>query len=105
VKSKWLIALALASSPAFADQFTGTVSLLEVWKNGNVAFSLIPAAAGCNTQFILNFSANGTKNQYAALLAAKTKGAPVSVHTSGTCIVAENYGGSYHEPLYIYAMD
>ena len=105
VKKKWLMALALASSPAFATQYTGTVSLLEVWKNGNVAFSLIPAAPGCNTQFILNVSAPGTKNQYAAVLAAKTKGSPVSVYVTGTCIQADGFGSGYHDPLYIYVMD
>jgi hypothetical protein len=105
MKAKWITALALFSTPALATQYTGNVSLLEVWKNGNVAFSLLPSAPGCNSQFILNVSASGTKNQYAALLAAKTKGTPIAVYVTGTCIAAEGYGGGYHDPLYIYVMD
>jgi len=95
----------LASSSALADQYTGYVSVLEVWKNGNVAFSLSPAIPGCNSQGILNASAPGTKNQYAALLAAKASHTQVSVYVTGTCIVAEGYGPGYHDPLYIYALD
>jgi hypothetical protein len=99
------IAFCLASGAAFADQYTGSVSILEVWKNGNIAFSLLPAVPGCNSQMILNASAPGTKNQYAALLAAKNTHTQVSVYVTGTCIAAEGYGGGYHDPLYIYALD
>jgi hypothetical protein len=107
MKKQWLagLALSLLSGSVFAAQYTGSVSILEVWKSGNVAFSLIPAIPGCNSQVILNASAAGTKNQYAALLAAKTAGTQVSVYVSGTCIQAEGYGGGYHDPLFIYALD
>ena len=98
-------ALCLASGSACAAQYTGLVSILEVWRNGNIAFTLSPAIPGCNSQVILNASAAGTRNQYAALLAAKKSGSQVSVYVSGTCIAAEGYGGGYHDPLYIYALD
>jgi hypothetical protein len=103
-KSMFALMLSLASIPAFADQFTGTIGLLEVWKNGNVAFSL-SGVTTCNSQFILNLNDPGTKNQYAALLAAKTQGKAISVHTGATCIAAQGYGGSYNEPLYIYVLE
>jgi hypothetical protein len=103
-KSISALMLSLASIPAFADQYTGTVGLLEVWKNGNVAFS-ISGVATCNGQFILNLNDPGTKNQYAALLAAKTQGKAITVNTGATCIAAQGYGGSYNEPLYIYVLE
>lgn len=108
MKMKWVAAaaaLSLFSVPALAAQYTGYVSILEVWKNGNIAFSLNPSVPTCNAQFILNASAPGTKNQYAVVLAAKRTGTQIAVYISDTCIAAEGYGASYNEPLYIYAMD
>ena len=95
------------SMPAIAEQFTGYVSILEVWNNGNVAFSLItsPAMSRCNNQFILNKDDAGTKNQLAVLLAAKRTNTPVSVYTDGPCITAANYGGNYNWPQFLYALD
>jgi hypothetical protein len=82
--------------------------MLEVWKNGNVAFSITPAPGACNNQFILNFSDPGTKNQYATLLAAKSRGSQVMVYTNPTCVAAENFpsaGAVYNETQYLYALD
>jgi hypothetical protein len=101
------ILLSSLAMPAFAEQYTGMVSILEVWSNGNVAFTLItsPAMSRCNNQFILNKTDDGTKNQLAVLLAAKRTGTPVAVYTDGPCIAAYNYGGSYNFAQFLYAMD
>ena len=103
------IVLSVMSAPALAEQFTGYVSILEVWSNGNVAFSLTtsPAMSRCNNQFILNKSYDGTKNQLAVLLAAKRTNTPVAVYTDGPCIAAENYsaGNVYNWAQFLYAMD
>lgn len=95
----------LATQTALAD-YTGTITQLEVWVTGNVAFTLGPSATPpCNGQFILNRSDDGTKNMYAALLAAKKTGTPVSI-TSTTCGPAEGYGASnYNLVTYIYVLD
>jgi hypothetical protein len=90
---------------ASAAEYTGTVAMLEVWSNGNVAFSLSVAAPTCNQQFVLNKSNPGTKNLYAALLAAKHTGRPIRVITEASCGPAEGYGGSYNLPIYVYALD
>jgi hypothetical protein len=75
--------------------------MVEVWTSGNVAFTLSPAASGCNGQFVLNASSPGFKNQYAALLAAKSQGSAIKVITSG-CGTADGYGGNYNLPTYLY---
>ena len=75
-RSLLIVFAGLASAPAFAAQYTGNVSILEVWKNGNVAFSLTTSVPTCNGPFILNTSDPGTKDQYAAVLAAKSRGTP-----------------------------
>jgi len=93
------------SMPALAAQFTGTVSILEVWNNGTVAFSLSPSVNRCNNQFIINVADGGLKNQLAVLLAAKRTGTLVSVYTDGACIEAVGYGGQYNWPQFLYAMD
>jgi hypothetical protein len=66
----------LASHSALATDYTGTVETLEVWVTGNIAFTLsAPISSSCQqAQFILNKSQDGTKNMYAALLAAKKTG-------------------------------
>jgi hypothetical protein len=88
---------------ALAGDFTGKVEMLEVWENGNIAVSLTPAIVGCNAQVILNQSRPGTKNLYAALLAAKHADRAVRIYTNG-CGIADGYGGSYNLPLYIYVL-
>src|SRR6185437_13383315 len=96
-----LVAFASLTSTAWADDYTGTVSMLEVWASGNVAFQLATSTPTCNGQFILNASSPGFKNLYAAVLAAQSRGAAVKVTTSG-CGPADGYGGNYNLPLYIY---
>lgn len=91
------------ASLAFAASHTGQVTTLEVWTSGNVAFTLA-GATPCNGQFILNVSSAGTKNQYAALLAAKQSGKPVRIY-SGSCGPAEGYGGNYALVDYLYVED
>jgi len=90
---------------ADAVNVTGNIDMLELWFNGNVAFTLSPAVSTCNGQFILNVSDAGTKNQYAALLAAKTKGVRVRVYGGGSCGPAEGSGGSYNLISYVYLLD
>src|SRR5581483_9777088 len=91
----------LLNATAFADTYVGQIDMVEVWTSGNVAFSLSPAASGCNGQFILNASAAGFKNQYAAIVAAKSQGNTIKVITSG-CGPADGYGGNYNLPTYLY---
>ena len=111
MRLKECIALAAAiaaigiNQSAYAADYTGTVGMLEVWRNGNVAFTLSVPATTCNGQFILNASDPGSKNQYAALLAAKRTGTQVRV-IAGTCGVAENYNSVlYNIVEYLYAFD
>jgi hypothetical protein len=107
---KKLVAFIVLSCVAFggtvyAYDVTGTVDLLEVWNNGNVAFTLNPPASYCNNQFILNgSSASGAKNQFAAVLTAKTTGKQLRISYYG-CGPADNYGGNYIIPSYIYVQD
>jgi hypothetical protein len=99
-----LAALGVVSS-AYAADYTGTISMLEVWDNGNVAFRLAPEATTCNTQFVINSSSLGLKNLYAAVLAAKKTGTPIRVVTYA-CGPADGFGGSsYNIPVYIYELD
>jgi hypothetical protein len=93
--------LALLSSEVRAGDFTGTIDWLEVWRSGNVAFTLSPAITSCNGQVILNLSDPGLKNMFATILAAREAGRAVRVYTTA-CGPAEGYGGSYNIPLYIY---
>ena len=97
--SSWL-------SSAQAANSIGTIDNLEVWSTGNIGFTLRPAVTSCNGQFILNVSTAGTKNQYALLLAAKTKGVQVQVLGTG-CGPAEGYTGAatYNLVSYIYILD
>ena len=99
-------ALALLSSISAnaASSFAGTVTWIEVWRNGNIAFRLSDATSTttCNGQFILNASSPGTKNQYAALLASKKTGVPISVYSYAPCGPADNYGSSYIIVDYLY---
>jgi hypothetical protein len=97
-----LFAMLLVASSVRAETFVSTVAWIETWRNGNVAFGLTTTVGTCNSQFIVNASAPGAKNQYAALLAAKARGVAVHVVTSG-CGAADNYNPaiSYNIPEYI----
>src|SRR5690349_13682917 len=106
-----ILLLALAAwisvvSIARADNFTGSIDMLEVWKSGNVAFTLTTSTGTCNGQFMINGTTGdpGAKNIYAAVLAAKKTGSPVRVYTSG-CGPADGYGGNYNLVLYLYVLD
>ena len=94
------------SANAQAATYTGLVEWLEVWTNGNVAFRLAGVSGTCTSHqtFVLNHSAPGTKNQYAALLAGKHAGKPIRIYSSG-CGPAENYGNSYVQVDYLYVQD
>lgn len=103
------VSLAVAPLVCTGVTYTGTVDMLEIWKSGNVAFSLLPAVTGyCNGQFIVNASALGSKNLVATLIAAKTAGKPVRVYSTADttgCVAADGYGGTYLEPAYVYLLD
>jgi hypothetical protein len=99
----WTLLLLALAAPAKAVEFTGVISMLEVWPSGNVAFTLA-GAAPCNGQFILNASAPGTKNMYAALLAAKHAVKPVRIYHS-SCGVAEGGAPNYALVGYLYVED
>jgi hypothetical protein len=94
------IVLAGAIALAFGMQvqaasYTGTISWIEVWPNGNVAFTVTGATLPCTLQqFVLNASNPGTRNHYALLLTLKSQGKPVRV-SSSTCGPAEGYGSNY----------
>ena len=108
IKSAWKTVLTIvpltSASFAYADNFSGQVAMLEVWRSGNVAFTLATSVPTCNSQFILNASDPGFKNLYAAVLAAKKTGTPIQVSTSG-CGPADNYGASYNIVTYLYVLD
>ena len=101
--------LSVASIAHAYVTYSGTVNMLEVWKTGNVAFTLTPAVtAFCGGQFIVNVSAPGARNLIATLLAAKAAGKIVRVtsYVDGNgCIGADGYGGAYIDPTYVYLMD
>lgn len=92
--------LSLAAPSAWAAQYTGSVNMLEAWPSGNIAFTL-DVAGPCNGQFIINASAPGAKNLYAALLSAKISGKTVRVAQSA-CGPADGYGGNYAFVDYLY---
>lgn len=106
MKPRFLLAalLAFSSSIAAAADYTGKVDMLESWNNGNVAFSLMSSVSTCNAQFILNVSAAGSKNQYAVLLAAKSKDVQVKV-VVGSCVTADGGGANYNSVIYLYLLD
>lgn len=97
-----IFGFALPASAQSPEWFTGEITWLEVWRNGNVAFRM-PAsvAVPCNGQFVLNKSDPGTKNQYATLVAAKLAGKTVTVYFDA-CGPAEGYGSSYAQVAYLY---
>ena len=99
-----MLALALLASLAHGATLTGTVAMLEVWRSGNVAFTVSGVSAPCNGQFILNASDPGFKNLYAAVLAAKKTNAQLMVATGG-CGPADNYGSDYNIVTYLYVLE
>lgn len=102
------IFFALASTQSLAaGVLTGQVGMLEVWRNGNIAFTLNPGVdTGCQAagQFILNASEPGTRNQLAVLITAKASRKQVQVYIR-SCGAAAGYGGDYAIPEYLYLLD
>jgi hypothetical protein len=94
------------SNSAIAAEHTGTVAMLELWPNGNVAFTLNGATLPCNGQLIVNGGSDGAKNMYAALLSAKMAGRQIRVVTT-TCGPAAGYNPSVLYTLvdYLYVVD
>jgi len=90
-----LVALGLMiSTQASAANHIGTINWIELWSNGNVAFTLNGTSPACTpAHFILNVSSPGTKNRYALLLALKAQGTTVTIVSSG-CGPAEGYSPS-----------
>jgi hypothetical protein len=90
--------------------YSGKVSWLEVWTTGNISFRLEGVSNTCAPAnahtFVINRSAVGAKNVYAAILAAKLAGVPITAWSSG-CGPAETYGGStlYVQVDYTYVLD
>jgi hypothetical protein len=103
------LAAALAvSTPAIADvSYTGTIEVIEVWKQGNVAFRLSGITGTCanNNWMVVNKSAPGAKNMYAALVASKLAGKAIKVAAFG-CAPAEEYGTTPYLVIdYLYMID
>ena len=93
----------LMAAQAGAATHIGTINWIEVWPNGNVAFTLNGTSpTSCSPpQFILNASNPGTKNRYALLLTLKAQGLTVTI-SSGSCGPAEGYGSNYAVVDYMY---
>ena len=106
IRSVLAITLSLCGAPALASDYTGNVSMLEVWRTGEVAFMLATTVGTCNGQFIINPSwGEPAKSLYAAVLAAKSKGAPIKVITA-SCGPADGMpSASYNVPVYLYVLD
>ena len=106
IRSIVAVTLSLCGTPALAADYTGNVTMLEVWRTGEVAFTLETSVGTCNSQFIINPSwGDAAKSLYAAVLAAKSKGSPIRVIT-GSCGAADAMpSSSYNVPIYLYALD
>ena len=102
---RWLAAIALASaSQAHAAQYAGSISTIEVWAYGNVAFQLSGVSGTCanGDWFVVNKSTEGGKNLYAALLAAKLADKAIRVNSAG-CGPADGFGTTpYLQVNYLY---
>jgi hypothetical protein len=102
------VALMLGSAAhAQAVSYTGTIEIIEIWKIGNVAFRLNGFSSACafNNWMVLNKSSDGTRNMYAALLAAKMSGKAVRISSPG-CAPAENYNSTpYLQIDYLFIAD
>ena len=108
MKIRTFLALAslLGGEAAFAADYTGNVNMLEIWRTGEVAFTLATTVGTCNGQFIINPSWNdAAKSLYAAVLSAKTKGAPIRVITSACAPADAMPSSSYNVPVYLYVLD
>jgi hypothetical protein len=94
------------ASVANAAGYSGTVSMLEIWPNGNIAFSIVGVALPCNGQSIINKSVPAAKNMYAALVAAKSAGRRITLSTS-SCGLAEDYSPNVFCNIvdYLYVLD
>jgi hypothetical protein len=108
MKIRTILAVAslLGGEAALAADYTGNINMLEVWRTGEVAFTIAATVGTCNGQFIINPSWNdAAKTLYAAVLAAKSKGVPIRVITS-TCGPADAMpSSSYNVPIYLYVLD
>jgi len=102
------VALSIGSlAHAQSASYTGTIEIIEVWKIGNVAFRLNGVSATCGTSnwMVINKSAEGGKNMYAALLAAKLADRPIRVWSPG-CGPADSYNTTpYVQVDYLYLAD
>ncbi len=102
---RFVAALLISSGATVQAQvpnwYAGSVTWLEVWKSGNVAFRLDAANPPCNGQFVINKSDPGFKNLYAALIAARLAERPITVYAAA-CVAAEGYGGNYASVEYLY---
>lgn len=94
-----------ASATSVAAATEVAIEWIEVWANGNVAFKTTPTASTCNGQYIINQSSAGAKNMYATILSAKIAGKKVAISSASACGAADNYGGSYNIPRYIYLIE
>jgi hypothetical protein len=113
-----LVGTALVSSVGQAQtvtvpqqlSYSGKVSWLEVWTTGNISFRLEGVSNTCapanGHTFVINRSAVGAKNVYAAILAAKLTGVAVTAWSPG-CGPAETYGGQtlYVQVDYTYVLN
>lgn len=83
-----------ASAQSPGTHYTGNVVVLEVWRTGNVVFTIDVAGLPCNGHFILNKSDPGTKDAYAMLLSAKSTDRTVRVYFD-VCGPAEGGSGNF----------
>src|SRR5688500_14218807 len=88
-----LVASAMPAAAQTQSSYSGLITMLEGWRQGNVAFTLSAPGVPCNGQFILNKSDGGTNKNFAILVAAKAAGTPVRVYFGG-CGPAEGTVGS-----------
>lgn len=97
-----LVAGAMPAAAQNPSSFTGLITMLEGWRQGNVAFTLSAPGVPCNGQFILNKSDGGANKNFAILVAAKAAGTPVRVYFGG-CAPAEGTAGpDYVQVAYLY---
>jgi hypothetical protein len=92
---------------AQSASYNATIEIIEVWKIGNVAFRLngVSSTCGSNNWFVINKSAEGGKNMYAALLAAKLADRPIRVSSPG-CGPADSYNTTPYVLVdYLYVAD
>ncbi len=90
-----LVCVLLTAAPAVAGPtYSGRIDEIEVWANGNVDFTLLPAQTDCGQgRFVINKSIPGAAHLIAAIYMAKSQDRPIRIYSYG-CIVAENYGST-----------